>query len=283
MCPDATAIQVGVAARLGYDPFDEKAGKDLRVTIRQAAHGLEARIEMDDLDGKLIAERRLVSRRNDCKELASSVELAISIAIDPPGRSPEARGAVGAPPQRETSDAAMPLLPVESTRAQGPRSRTGNVAAGVVGGIRSAPSTSLGISLGAGLRGEVLSLGIEARADLPSSMALRVGSVSTSLFTGSWVPCLHSNNLAVCALATAGVLHASGDGLVAAKAANFFYGAVGARVALTYPVTPRWSLALRGDAILPLTETTLTVDGSPAWSSSTLAFALGLGAVAKIP
>jgi hypothetical protein len=285
VCADAAAIQVGVAARLGYDPFDDKANESVRVPIRQAAHGLEARIEMDGPAGTPAAQRRLVSRQHDCKELAFSVELAISIAIDPAGAPPQGRASVDPQPVPQAGDATSPLPHIEPAREPPPTARplTGEVGAGLVGSSHSAPSTSLGIRLGASLRGELLSLGIEARVDWPSSMSLQVGSVGTSLFTGSLVPCVRSTYAAFCALATAGVLHALGEGLVDAKSANFFYGAVGARVALNYPVNLRWSLALLGDAVAPLTQTKLTVDGAQVWSSPTLAFALGLGATAKIP
>jgi hypothetical protein len=286
-CPETSAIQVGVAARLGYDPFDEKAGERLRVAIRQAARGLEARIEMDDADGKPKAERRLVSRQRDCKELAFSVELAISIAIDPSGSAPPAAGAwsdTSSPPiGTDTPAPSAPLEVVPEPARGSARPLSADLAAALVGGLGSAPSSSLGASVGAGLRAERSSLSIEARADLPSSMSLRAGNVSTSLFTASLIPCLRDTYLAFCALATAGVLRAAGHNLVDSRQITLFYGAVGVRIAAFYPLTHRWSLALQGDAVAPLTETSLTVDGANVWSSSTLAFALGLGATANIP
>jgi len=278
-CPDATALQVGVAGRLGYDPFDDRAIRRLNVAIRQAGHGLEARIEMVDA-GALVAERRLVSRQRDCKELASSVELAIAIAIDPTGAPPASPAAPEQAPTSPTLDPAPAPLsrPVTSSHPL-----AGDLAAMLVGGLRSAPSPSLGISLGGSLRGEVWSLGIEARADLPSSESLRVGSVKTSLYTGSLVPCLGSAHLAFCALATAGLLHGAADGLDHERDANFFFAAVGARIALGYPIDHRWSLALHADALSPLTEIDLTVDGGSVWSTSTLVCSVALGATAKIP
>jgi hypothetical protein len=152
-----------------------------------------------------------------------------------------------------------------------------------VGGLRTAPSPSLGVSFGGGLRGELLSLGLEVRADLPASKSLRVGRLGTSLVTASLVPCVRFTYVGFCALASAGMLRASGDGLDQEKTLSLPYAALGGRIALAYPMGPRWSLLLHGDALAPLTETTLTVDGSPVWSSSALVFALGLGAAAKIP
>jgi hypothetical protein len=284
VCPDAAALQVGVAARLGYDPFDDNAADRLRVTIRPTAHGLEARIEMDDRDGVPKAERRLLSRQHDCKELASSVELAISIAIDPSGSGAQASASRVSP-----SSAPPPPLGQAPTAEQlgasssPPWRLDADLSAMLVAGFRSAPSTSLGLSVGAALKGEYLSLGIEARADWPTSQSLRVGSMGTSLYTASLVPCLRGRYVGFCALATAGLLHGAGEGLVEAKQANFFYAAVGARIALGYPVARHWSLALYGDAVSPLTESSLAVDGSTVWSSPTLAFALSLGVTANIP
>lgn len=304
VCPDAAALQVGVAARLGYDPFDDQAPDRLRVTIRPAAHGLEARIEMEDRDGVPTAERRLLSRQHDCKELASSVELAISIAIDPSGSGAQVGTSTGPGPvpAQRSSPPSSPLLPASSSSSPasspvwppptaeqtdarpGPaRPLAGELSAMLVAGFRSSPSTSLGVSVGAALRAEHLSLGLEARADLPSSQSLRVGSIDTSLYTASLVPCLRSSYVGLCAVGTAGLLRGASDGLVDAKHVSFFYAAVGARVALTYPVGQRWSLSANGDAVSQLTETTLTVDGSGVWSSPRLAFALSLGVTAKIP
>jgi hypothetical protein len=280
VCPDASALQVGVAARLGYDPFDDTSSERLRVSIRPAGSGLEARIEMLDRDGQLKAERRLVSRHRDCKELASSVELAISIAIDPSGSG--ARGASPAPATAPAEESRLPQ-PAEPLPAARSTPLRGDVSAMVVGGFRSAPSPSLGISLGAALHGEFLSLGIEARADVPSSKSLQVGEVASVLYTASLVPCLRATYLGFCALATAGVLHGSSEGLVDARRVSFFYAAVGARIALAYPLGPRWGLGLYGDAVSPLTETNLAVDNQVVWSSPTLAFALSLGVTAKIP
>jgi hypothetical protein len=282
-CPDASALQVGVAARVGYDPFDDKSSERLKVSIRPLPSGLEARIEMLDRDGQLRAERRLVSRQRDCKELASSVELAISIAIDPSGSGGQA------PSSAAPTAAAEPPSP--NTLAEPPPVRTaptqslkGDVSAMVVGGFGSAPSTSVGLSLGASLRGEFLSLGVEARADVPSSTSLQVGEVASALYTASLVPCLRATYLGFCALASAGVLHGSSNGLADARQVSFFYAAIGARIALAYPLGPRWGLGLYGDAVSPLTETTLTVDNHHVvWSSPTLAFALSLGVTAKIP
>ena len=81
--PDGEAIQSGVAARLGYDPFDTHAERRILATVQRDGRALAARVQAFDAGGKLEAERRLVARRGDCAELAASIELAITITIDP--------------------------------------------------------------------------------------------------------------------------------------------------------------------------------------------------------
>ena len=292
-CPEGGIIQAGVSARLGYEPFDDKAGDVVRVTVQSSGHGLEAQIEMTDATGGPKAERRLVSRERDCAELASAVELAVSIAIDPfrlsratvqqdPGVAP------GAPadhrPDKESarSGPEVCVANAPATVAQrGPLS--GLALAGVVGSLGAAPSPAVGVVIGAALRAGGWSLGLEGRADLPASKGLRAGEATTGLLAASLVPCAHLGVAAVCALGTAGALRASGHGLVDARQVTLPYAAVGARLALAFPVSPRWSARLHGDVTAPLTESKVVVDGDVVWTSPILSAALGLGVAANFP
>jgi len=296
-CPDLATIQAGVAARLGYEPFSDRAGDFVRATIQPSGHGLEARIEMTDAKGSPRAERRLVSHQRDCAELASSVELAISIAIDPfrlnsalpvsvpPEPGPEVaqspgQGAVEASAQGSSAAS----VAKESVASSAPRQPLSDrVEAGVLGAVGAAPASALGFSIGAGLRSGNLSLAIEGRADLPASASLRVGEASTSLLVASLLPCAHFGRMATCALASAGVLLAAGHGLADARKVTLPYVAVGARLAAAIPLTPRLSLAIHGDVTTPLTESRIEVDGAPVWTSPILAFVLGVGVVANFP
>lgn len=309
-CPDASAIQVGVAARLGYDPFEGSAAEVLHVTVRQTQHGLEARIELADAEGRVRAERRLLSRQGDCKELAASVELAIAIAIDPSGTSvnsagageprvepvspPTATAAEVAPPAAAPTEAPAAPAVVEGSAVPTPGvAIAGETGADLVMATGAAPSPSFGLLVRAGLRRAFLSLGLEARGDLPSSRSLSDGaasaSVSAALVTVSLVPCLRSTYLGFCGVASAGLFHASSAGLVDPHSVNLFYSAAGARVALTYPLATHWALELHGDATHPFARTTLTAyrtgsqSADEVWRSSMIAVALGLGVTANIP
>lgn len=287
-CPDAAGIQAGVTARLGYDPFRDQAENHLRATVRQAAHALEARIEMTDAHGNLLAERRLFSRQGDCAELASSVELAISIAIDPLG-SPKV-----APSSTTDSSPAgdrSPTPPAEVAgsssemvdRSTPPPPISESIEVAVLGGLGSAPSANVGFMAGMAARRRDLSLGVEGRVDLPASASLRVGESSASLLVGSVVPCLHVGMVAACALATAGALHGAGHGLVNSRTVTVPYLGFGVRLAAAIPVTARLCITAHGDVTAPVTKTALTVDGSEVWSTPAVALALGLGIAAIFP
>jgi hypothetical protein len=285
-CPEDAVIRAGVAARLGYEPFRDLAPDRLRATLRTAGQGLEARIEMVDGRGNLKAARRLTSRNRDCSELAASVELAIAIAIDPMG-GPRPRDDAPAPviasepspspsrpaasPEPHVPGPASPAGPPLSWRAQ----------AGMVGGFGSAPALSLGFTVGGAVGGEGWSLGIEGRADLPSSKALRAGEASAGLAVASLVPCLRFGMASACGLATGGVRQVAGDGLDRARHATVPYFAFGGRAAVALPMSERASLALHGDVTAPVTKTRLTVDDEVVWTSPAIAVALGLGVTFK--
>ena len=292
-CPDDATIRAGVRSRLGYDPFSDQANDRMRVTLRESGHVLEARIELTDAQGNLRAERRLISHSRDCAELASSVELAMAIAIDPlvtaPAPTEEKPLPDGAPtkemrqvPDRGTS--AEATTTPAATGSSPSRPLLKRVEAGIIGAFGWLPAANLGLRASVGLQGELLSLNIEARADLPASKSLRVGEASAWLLAGSLVPCVHARAASACALATLGAMHvAGGGGLENPRHATLPYLALGVRAAALLPLTPAVSLAVHGDLTTPVTETRLTVGSEVVWSSPTVAIALGLGVAYRFP
>jgi hypothetical protein len=164
-----------------------------------------------------------------------------------------------------------------SARAPAGPPISGEIGLGVVGGLGSAPVRTLGVAARGALRRSNLSLGIEARADLPAEVPLEVGRVSTSLLVASAVPCVHIRVLAGCALVTAGALRAAGHGLVDARRVSVPYLALGARVRVAVPLGSRVALTLHSDLAAPLTQTELTVGGEELWTTPPVSLTLGLG------
>jgi hypothetical protein len=276
-CPDEAELRAGVNARLGYDAFDATAGEELKVTLRRSGRELEAVITVTDRQGQLGAERRLVSRQGDCTELASSVELAVSIAIDPFRVAP--------PPQPVAEP--TPLPPPESApvapSAPAHLPMTGMVHAGALLAYGSTPATTLGFVLGGSARKGLWSLGLEARADLPRNHALPVGEIRAYALMGSLLPCVHFYGAAACALLTAGAMHAQGRGLDEAQPVTRSYVAAGARLAYALPLSRRFSLLVHGDVTTPITMTALQVDHVGVWTTPRVAASLGIGLGINFP
>jgi hypothetical protein len=83
-CPDADAIGVEVAQRLGRDPFEEPISQTIEgVVQRRERGGFVANLFNRDVGGELIGQRQLESETHDCAALASAVALAVALAIDP--------------------------------------------------------------------------------------------------------------------------------------------------------------------------------------------------------
>lgn len=288
-CPDEAALRSAVSERLGTDPFRDDARATVRARIARSDEGFSAEVAFDDAAGRH-GERRLASKGEDCRELATTVALTIAIMVDPrtfgsstPPPSPPPR----AIPAAESPPASVEDPPREEPRAQAPeaprtRLRFGG---GPVLAVGSAPAPAVGLLLfgGVGFRGS--SIDVEGRADLPASLERSSGvSISSSLLVGSVVPCLHLGNIRACALATAGAMMAEARGAASPdRRTTTFFGALGGRAGYELPVSRRFGLRARLDVAAPLTPTSLTIDGVTQWTTSPVTAAVGIDAVGEIP
>jgi hypothetical protein len=299
-CPDADVIRAGVAARLGYEPFDDRAERLVSATVSRTGHVLEARIQIAGADGKAAAERRLASRQADCSELASAMELAISIAIDPlagsrprpeppapPPASPPPPAPPPAPPQViVVREPAPPPVAPPPPAARVPIVFL--VRLGGLGSVGSAPAAAFGGTVQASVRRGSFSIGVEGRGDVAVTTefdynGMRVGDMETSLLMGALVPCASRGLLEGCALFAAGELRASARGLQMPQQVTAPFAAVGARVGLELPLGSVLSAGAHADVLAPITETVLRVSGQPVWTSPAISAAFGATIGARFP
>ena len=82
-CPDAAALRAAVSKRIGFDPFDEAATRVISCRVEKSRQTLRAHIDVEDGAGESKTAREIVSKQDDCQELAEAVALALSIAINP--------------------------------------------------------------------------------------------------------------------------------------------------------------------------------------------------------
>jgi hypothetical protein len=298
-CPSQAELQQGIIARLGRDPFWGRGARQIWITISRSGTELVATIAAQAEDGGAAQVRAVTSRRAECVELASAVELAIAIAIDPGaaiGRPSEGPGDVAEPfeppsaspssvsaPSRAPETAALVTAQHAATpEARSARDRHWFVGAGLLLTAGAGPSPSAGFALGVGARQRDWSLTVEGRVDYPTEQAVKGGgAVGAAPILGEVVPCFHVRWLAACAVAAAGILRGSARGLPNPRADLTPYCAAGARLAAELPVNARFALGAHFDLLATLTPTHLQVDQMEAWSTPVASGTLGLSAIER--
>ena len=309
-CPSEAAMRDSVAARLGYDPFDAKAKKTIAVRIVGDAAKLSARVDVTDAAGVITGTRELRSASLDCVDLASSLSLTITIAIDPLASS-EPPPSLALPPMDpgvssagsdDDTSASSPDASASADAALDDRAKSGAPAdepeppapaaedvvvwprfvatAGVVSSIGFGPSLGAGASVSGAVRWSSLSIGLEGRADVPSSKVVPGGGgqVSASVLLATLVPCVHRGVVMACALGSFGALRGSGVG-AGAREASTRYAAVGGRLATNLEITSSVAVRIAIDLAATLTRTTLRYADVDVWTTPAIAGALGASLV----
>jgi len=305
-CPSEAEMRAVVARRLGFDPFDDDAPKQIHCALERSGGLFRAHIKVATASAAPAAERRLVSPRKDCAELAAAVELALSVAINPasagqpadveppraraapvepkpaPAAGPpvEAPPAPPPPPARVTPAPAITRSPPPFDRAPAaPRSYTLLARADAGVGFGLGPGATLATGAGVAVVWRALSVDVGGRWVAPSSAAVSGGSVTTWSWSLSIAPCAHREWLAACAVAAAGALHARGDGLALTATDVGLYAAAGARGLVDAPIGARWRLRVAGELVTPLVRAHLVVEGREQWAPPRLQVVAGLGLV----
>jgi len=237
--------------------------------------------------GQVVGTRTLTSSAADCNELASSIALALTIAIDPLGGAPSASASAppsataSAPPRPEVTSA--PVVPPTPSVAPSPPPRTlwPFAALGGIAAINAAPQLTFGLTTTFGLHAERYSIAIEGRVDAEvSARGPAGGDVRTSILAGALVPCLHRDVLMVCGIAAYGALRGVGSGVQEARDDRSPWAALGARLGLEATIYGPIAFRAHADALALLTRTTLRVQGEEAWTTKPFSILLGLGLVA---
>src|SRR4051812_37840778 len=81
--PEEEQLRLRIAARLGYDPFRDDARSGFVVRLARHEDTWTAMVERVVSGVVSPAHRELQARGSTCDELASALELALALAIDP--------------------------------------------------------------------------------------------------------------------------------------------------------------------------------------------------------
>jgi hypothetical protein len=214
-CADAE-LGPRVEERLGYSPFSADADDEVHVVIQPGPRGTVT------LRGARAGERSLEAPT--CEALAEALAFAIAVALDPVSALRPAE------PDAPPPDAARPTTKPPASTTSPPKKkrfrRTKRVVEGAPAAlpvalelvvaplftVGSSPDPTVGLSLGAGVRGERFSLYLDARADVPSTKLLdgSTGGIRGSVVTATAAPCLQVELAALCLTASGGAVYAEG-------------------------------------------------------------------------
>lgn len=290
-CPDEQWVRSAVSARLGRDPFDDAGDTAVTVQLaRSAGVALTASVEVVRPGGR-VGRRTLDSPAGDCLELASAVELAVSLALEPSARR---RGDAGLPPaDAGLSPADAGLSPVDAglspvdagialtvpeTKPASPSSPVSPF--GVASALVTAgalPGLSAGLVVGGGVKVASFRISIEGRLHLPTRVLAGESVTSTFLAMGSLVPCLELGRFSGCLVVSAGSLQFD-DGF---ERATTIMAHAGPRVGVRFEPSKTLALVPWLEAAVVLTRTTLVRSGVVLWVSWPVAVSGGLSLEAR--
>ncbi|MEW5743049.1 MAG: hypothetical protein AB1938_29305 [Myxococcota bacterium] len=276
-CPDEQWVRSAVSARLGRDPFDDAAATKVRARIdRGPGAALEAQVEVERADGTT-GRRKLDSPTGDCLELASAVELAITLAIEPlwltkkppPPEPPPAPLKKEEPPPPVTTPALAPSPPPPSTPVE-LRGRLGVL--GTAGGV---PGFTGGLVLGGVVAWPRFSLAVEGRVLLPTGVSFSGGYASTFSALGTVVPCLRAGWFSGCGVVTVGAFQVESTAADVRRQTTVMAQA-GARVSGEVRLHRRVALVPWLEGAVILTRTSIVSGSSTLWVTWPVALSGGL-------
>lgn len=275
-CPDEARFRDGVAAKLGYDAFDDRASRILTVRIARARGELEGVVITSATPDAPAGERRVTSAASDCRELADAMAFTVALLVDPRAasgvRDPEP------PPPEPAAKEPDPFEPPPAPPSPPPRARepdglgvvatTGATAAAGIG-----LHAGLGIDAGAHVVSKRWTVGVEGRLDLPTER----DGLEVSLLSASAVPCGRVAPLLLCGIVSFGALRGATT-IPRADDASLF-AAVGPRVALWLPLLDNLGVGAHADVLFNLTRTRFEIGGVERFSTGVAAGIAGVSAI----
>jgi hypothetical protein len=300
-CPGEDELRRAVAQRLGYDPFFPTAPKTVVAELSGGDHAFHGVVQIVGDDGELRGRRELATKGDDCRELVTSLALAVSLALDdldappttppdasqppPPATPPEPQPPTESPtptptptPSPTATATPTPSATPSATPSLTPSPLTVPLSLGPTFSVGAAPAPSLGASLAAALRVSSASLRLDLRADLPAGGASfsRDGRVSTNTFAAALTGCLHAGAPFACAGGGAGWLWSRTRGIRVPHDDGALVATVLARAGADLPLGRALFLEPFAEGALDLARPRVVVDGITVYQASLFAATFGV-------
>jgi hypothetical protein len=292
-CPSETELRQGIGARLGHDPFAATASARVSVAVELVGRELRGRVLLERGLDEPIREQQFTSGLEECAELASAMELAVAIAIDPLSLTrPRPAPPVGTPSPAPSPTAAPPLAARssgapenESSAPVVPRTIEGRVVLGGSFALGTQPGPAAGGALAFEIRWKWFALGLEGDYLLPATGTLGPGQVQSSLLGGKLLPCADFGLLGACAVVWAAAERGQilpVDPLAARTTALML--AAGGRALRDVSLSNRLFLRGQVDILAPVYYHPLHAqNGIFVWNNPPLSLTLGLGLGWRLP
>lgn len=288
-CPTREELGDAVAARLGYDPFDDGASRSATPPQRVS---VEVAFAKGTYTGKLVLGGTRALTSTNCRELVDSLAVAVALGLDPesalrppPTAAPTASTVAPPAPSVSSPGPAMPppaasTAPPTAQPAQPASPFAARTWLGPLASVGDTPSPTLGLGLG----GEVqvlthLAFEGEVSSTLPSSVRIGRGGRGTGYGSVTQLvlaACIPFAPLSLCATGSAGFFYADAGDVDVARAELTSYGAVGLRASFRLALSSRLFLRAQLDGQAPIARTELRIDGASLWETSPVVGRLGL-------
>ena len=300
-CPDVAEFEAMLIARVGHDPFSERAQRhvDLRITSQGAT--LAGRTEWRDASGKWAGDQTFRMASRDCLRLTRTMALALAVQLqlladtgrgaesgavatpEPPPQASVVQAAPRTPPTEPLSNEvrAMPPVRYRSSRASSPTFALGTGAS--VGFGRSSTPILLGRVFGM-LAWQHLSLQLGSELSMPASTRRADGAgFSQQLLLVSAAGCFMLSRWSGCLVVNAGEVRMVGEDIDRSSSARVPLVEAGLRVGFSQPFARRLFVRAHLDGLTLLTRRTGSLDSVPVWTAPPFAAAIGLDAGLRFP
>ncbi|MEP7122368.1 MAG: hypothetical protein ABJE95_15710 [Byssovorax sp.] len=293
-CADEEGLRRAVATRLGYDPFFAWAKVTVVARVRKEVAAYRADVTLVDEAGVSRGQREITSPGDDCAPLGAALALTISLALDPLSLAPKPAPIAPTPPVIDPPIAppdlpppsiapvpvAPPIAPIQAVSAA-PEWR-GWLGISALGSYGATP----GIALGGALRGTLargrFSLGVEVRADAPTTSSATTGAaVKAWLAQSTLLGCGRAAIVVGCGFVSAGPLVATGI-VAVPHSAVLPYGAAGPRIGVEWPLGARFQVEGFTQVGFALARRALQIDGVDVYRQPVAAFSAGVAVSLRI-
>lgn len=258
-CGAVVDVEAEVARRLRYDPFTRRAERFIEVIASRGEGEWTARITIHEDDGE-VGTRDMASAEPECGALVESVALAIALSIDPeavvrphPGPDPDPTPA--RPPERAEPPVVEEMSPAPFIASVSLR---GVLGIGTLPLVMGGPALFANVTLVEALRA---SLGVYF---LPEIRDGAFGFGLSAGFAGACYAFIRDPllDLGLCAELHAGAIRAVVYELVPTTPGDRFWLA-GAAAFEAEILLDEWTLALRANAVFPITWYEFHIEREP--------------------